>query len=104
MSRAKRSVRTTYGTLEQLHAHRRLAFAIDQALEDGLRVPCVENPTAWDTVDPHTWAADGPCTGCPVIDLCDTYRETGAVTHGILANHIIRDPRDELRAQRRRAA
>lgn len=104
MSKAKRALQTTYGTLEQLQVHRRLARAIDHALHDGLRVPCVENPTAWDTADPNTWPDDGPCTGCPVLDLCDTYRQTGAVTHGILANHIVRDPRDELRAQRRRAA
>lgn len=101
MSKARPSLHTTWGTLDQLKAHRRLTFAIDDALHEGLRVPCVENPAAWDTVTPGLWPADGPCDGCPVLGLCERYLATGAVTHGILANRVIRDPHDVERAERR---
>lgn len=104
VTRPKISLRTSHVTQTQAHHHRQLSLAIDDALQTGLRVPCIENPQAFDETTILTTTTPSPCDGCPVIELCDTYRRTGAVTHGVLANHAMSDPRDdrrrELRARR----
>src|SRR5699024_8572036 len=96
----KISLRSSRVTEAQAHHHRELSLAIDNALQTGLRIPCVEDPQAFDDATTLTRTAR-PCEGCPVVDLCADYGRTGAVTHGILANHAMSDPRDDRRRARR---
>ena len=67
-------------TPPQALAHQRLSRAIGTALDAGERVPCVEDPTAWDELT-SPWF----CLRCPVLSTCTAYADTGAVQHGILA-------------------
>lgn len=58
-----------------------LTVQIANARGAGQTVPCTEGPALFD--DP-----EGPahlCLECPVLLSCEAYRQTGAVTHGILA-------------------
>lgn len=102
MTRPKISLRTSRITHAQAHHHRVLSLAIDDALQTGLRVPCVADPAAFDTTTILA-TTDQPCDGCPVVELCAAYARTGAVTHGVLANHAMSDPRDDRRRERRAA-
>lgn len=70
----------THLTPPQALAHERLTRAISNALGEGQRVPCVEDPTAWDELT-SAWF----CIRCPVLSSCSAYADTGAVEHGILA-------------------
>lgn len=76
-----RVARTVRLTRDQVRAQMRLFTAISTAQQNGLDVPCTDDPAAWDkeSTDPAA------CDGCPVIDLCAAYAATGAVRHGIIA-------------------
>jgi hypothetical protein len=74
---------TSYWQLtgQQALAQAGLSEAIRQAVDTGLQVPCQSDPSRWD--DPS-----GPltlCDGCPVLDSCAAYADTGAVEHGVMA-------------------
>lgn len=75
-----------YFTSVQALAHQLLTYAIREALDSGQRVPCQQDPTEWDdsTSDPLI------CAGCPVIQQCAGYADTGAVEHGVIAGRRIR--------------
>ena len=66
---------------QQALAHATVNEAIREAVDSGLQVPCQSDPSRWD--DPY-----GPltlCDGCPVLDSCAAYADTGAVKHGVMA-------------------
>lgn len=88
----------TQFTPTQALAHQRLSRAISTALHVGDRVPCVEDPTAWDELT-SAWY----CLRCPVLDSCSTYADTGAVEHGILAGRRMSPKRRTNRARGRAA-
>lgn len=68
-------------TGQQALAHAALSEAIQEAGESGLRVPCQRDPSRWD--DPY--GSPALCDGCPVLDSCAAYADTGAVEHGVMA-------------------
>lgn len=70
-----------YFTPVQAATHRVLAYAIANARDHGLDVPCLADPVTWDqaATDPQV------CAGCPVLRQCAIYANTGAVEHGIIA-------------------
>ena len=76
-----RVARTVNLTPDQVRAQLRLFTAISAAQQDGLAVPCTDDPPSWDkeSMDPAA------CDGCPVFELCAVYAATGAVRHGIIA-------------------
>lgn len=90
-TRARRSLVTDHMTWPQIACNRRLTEAIRRAVTDGLTVPCLTEPARWD--DARTALDATPCDGCPVLDLCTAYADTGAVTHGVLANRPMNKPR-----------
>ena len=85
-------------TPPQALAHERLTRAIGNALGAGERVPCVEDPTAWDELT-SAWF----CLRCPVLTTCSAYADTGAVEHGILAGRRM-TPNQRRARTRERAA
>lgn len=68
-------------TEEQIGAQIALYRAINDTVDAGLTVPCTDDIVAWDD------ATSSPdlCTGCPVLEVCTTYAQSGAVRHGIVA-------------------
>lgn len=60
----------------QTAAGQRLWFAVREALELGLRVPCTVDPQRWDE-----WAQPADCYSCPALAACVRYRQTGVVSH-----------------------
>lgn len=88
----------TQFTPPQALAHQRLSRAISTALGAGERVPCVEDPTAWDELT-SAWF----CIRCPVLSSCSAYADTGAVEHGILAGRRMTPRRRPTRARGRAA-
>ena len=78
--RVSRSVNLTR---EQVRAQLQLFTAISAVQQDGLVVPCTDDPPSWDKESMNPAA----CNGCPVFKLCTVYAATGAVRHGIIAGH-----------------
>ncbi|BDE68783.1 hypothetical protein TPCU411_p230 (plasmid) [Cutibacterium acnes] len=76
-----RVARTVNLTPDQVRAQLRLFTAIATAQQDGLAVPCTDDPPSWDKESMNPAA----CDGCPVFELCAVYAATGAVRHGIIA-------------------
>ena len=74
-----------YFTPLQAVTHRLLTYAIADARDEGLAVPCVTDPATWDraNTDPSL------CAGCPVMRQCETYANTGAVEHGVIAGRRV---------------
>lgn len=68
-------------TGQQALAQATLNGAIREAVDSGLRVPCQTKPSRWD--DPY--GSPTLCAGCPVLDSCAAYADTGAVEHGVMA-------------------
>ena len=90
-----------YFTSVQALTHQLLSFAIRDALDGGRSVPCQDNPAEWD--DPAS--APTICAGCPVLEQCARYADTGAVTHGVIAGRrIIRRRRRRVSAPLREVA
>ena len=88
----------THFTPPQALAHQRLTRAIGNALGEGERVPCVEDPTAWDELT-SAWF----CIRCPVLSSCAAYADTGAVEHGILAGRRMTPAQRPTRSRGRAA-
>ena len=64
--RVSRSVNLTR---EQVRAQLRLFTAISAVQQDGLVVPCTDDPPSWDKESMNPAA----CNGCPVFKLCTVY-------------------------------
>lgn len=81
-----------------------LLSAISTAVQAGARVPCLGPSRDWwtseeaDDLEAARWA----CQTCPVLALCQTYRdnnrETGAVYAGVLPDRADGKKRTEKKA------
>lgn len=83
---AKRQQRLISGfkasfTARQERAHRSLRHAIADHLDNGGTIECIDDYAAFE----HPKADPDLCYGCPVLELCGRYADTGAVEHGIIA-------------------
>lgn len=74
-----------------------LCDGIDSATQSGWSVPCLADPMRWDS----ELTPPAVCRWCPVLDLCRTYAETGAVREGIMAGQVMSEKNRQLRRRRR---
>ena len=108
----KAVVRHEYGSLDdaglpgpvytraQARAERNLHAGIRAAYDDGVTVPCLTDPATWDadfsegqvTREDVFRAANLCRTACPVFALCEAFRLTNPLAHGILAGRYIKHP------------
>ena len=62
--------------VRQMAAGQRLWFAVRDAIDQGLVVPCTVDPQRWDES-----AEPADCHACPVLGACVRYRQAGVVSH-----------------------
>ena len=75
--------------VRQTAAGQRLWFAVRDALDQGLMVPCTADPQRWDES-----AQPADCYTCPVLSACVRYRQTGVVSHAtVLAGQRVQAER-----------
>ena len=81
MNRARSAVLAEPMSPRQLRQYASLSTAIHDAQSDGLDVPCVRDPEAFDVRRPSQ-ARNDLCHACPVFTRCRAYVDSGVEVSG----------------------
>lgn len=82
MPRSRSAVLREPMTPAQLRSYASLSDAIREAIDDGRRIACIEQPQLFDRARRHRIH---PCTECPVLEQCRRYVESGVDVPGFTA-------------------